>query len=38
MGDLYFHLSMSLKVKCQGVIGLPIYGFLLMFNENIGPN
>ncbi len=31
-------LSRSLKVKCEGGIGLPIYGFLLMFNSNIGPN
>ncbi len=29
---------MSLKVKCDSVIGLPIYGFLLMFNRNIWPN
>ena len=36
--DLDFDLSRSLKVKCDGVIGLPIYGFLLMFNSNIGPN
>ncbi len=33
MGDL--ELSRSLKVKCEGDIGLPIYGFLLMFNSNI---
>ena len=25
-------------MKGHGVIGLPIYGFLLMFNSNIGPN
>ncbi len=30
-----FDLSRSLKVKCEGAIGLPIYGFLLMFNSNI---
>ena len=29
---------MSLKVKCDGAIGLLIYGFLLMFNSNIWPN
>ena len=29
---------MSLKVKCNIAIGLPIYGFLLMFNGNIVPN
>ena len=29
---------MSLKVKYNGAIGLPIYGFLLMFNTNIGAN
>ncbi len=28
-------LSRPLKVKYDGVIGLPIYGFLLMFNSNI---
>ncbi len=33
-----FDLSRSLKVKCDGAIGLPIHGFLLMFNSNIGPN
>ena len=32
LGDLDFDLSRSLKVKCAGAIGLPIYGFLLMFN------
>ena len=36
--DLDFALSKSLKVKCEGAIELPIYGFLLMFNTNIGPN
>ncbi len=29
---------MSLKVKCDGAIGIPIYGFLLMFNSNMAPN
>ena len=37
LSDLEFDLSRSLKVKCNGAIGLPIYGFLLMFNSNIGP-
>ncbi len=27
--DLDFHLTRSLKVKYDGAIGLPIYGFLL---------
>ena len=36
MSDL--DLSRSFKVKCEGVIGLLIYGFLLMFNSNIWPN
>ena len=36
LGDLDFDLSRSLKVKSNGAIGLPIYGFLLMFNSNIG--
>ena len=38
MSDLDFDLSRSLKVKRDGVIRLPIYGFLLMLNSNIGPN
>ncbi len=29
---------MSLKIKSDDVIGLAIYGFLLMVNNNIGPN
>ncbi len=37
-GDLNFDLSMSLKVKCDCAIGLPIYGFQLMVNSNIWPN
>ncbi len=37
-GDLDFDLSRSIKVKCDGTIGVPIHGFLLMFNSNIGPN
>ncbi len=35
MGDLHFDLSRSLKVKCESAIGLPIYGFLLMFISNL---
>ncbi len=35
---LNFDLSRSLKVKCDSVIGLNIYAFLLMFNSNIYPN
>ena len=35
--DLDFDLSRSLKVKTDGVIGLAIYGFLLMVNSNMGP-
>ncbi len=31
-------LDFDRKGKCDGVIGLPIYGFLLTFNSNIGPN
>ena len=31
-----FGLSMPLKIKSYGVIGLAIYGFLLMVNSNIG--
>ncbi len=34
LNDLDFDLSRSLKVKCDGIIGLPVYGFLLMFNNN----
>ena len=33
-----FDLSMSHKVKCDSVIGLPIYGFLVVSNSNIWPN
>ena len=35
---LNFDLSMSLKVKYGGGIGLPIYDFPLMFNISISPN
>ncbi len=38
LGDLDFDLSRSLKFKSDDAVGLPIYGFLLMFNGNIGPN
>ena len=38
LSDLDIDLSMSLKVKCDIVIGLPIYGFLLVFNSKIWPN
>ncbi len=31
-------LSRSLKVKYDGIIGVPIYGVLLMVNSNIWPN
>ena len=35
LSDLDFDLSRSLRVKCDSVIGLPIYAFLLMFSSNI---
>ena len=38
MGDLEFNLSRSFRVKFDSAIALPVYGFLLMFNTNIGPN
>ncbi len=38
LSDLDFHLSRSLKIECDGVIGLPIYSFLLMFNSSISIN
>ncbi len=31
LSDLEFDLSRSLKVKCDDVIGLAIYGFLLTY-------
>ncbi len=31
LSDYDFELSRSLKVKCDGVIGLAIYGFLLIY-------
>ncbi len=36
LSDPEFDLSRSLKVKCHGVIGLIIYGFLLFVDSNIG--
>ncbi len=38
LSDIEFDLSRSLKVKCDSVIGLPIYAFLSVFNSNIWPN
>ncbi len=38
MSGLEFDLTRSLKVKCDYVIGLSLYAFLLMFNSNIWPN
>ena len=38
MIDLDIDLSRSLKVKCDSVTGLPIYGFILIFNSNTWPN
>ncbi len=38
LNDLDFDLSRSLKVKPIVAIRLPTYGFLLMFNCNIGSN
>ena len=35
---LNFDLIMSLKVECDGGIGLTIYDLLLIFNSNIWPN
>ncbi len=34
MGDLDFDPSMSLKVKSNDAVGISIYGFLLMSNNN----
>ncbi len=36
--DLDLGRSMITKVKSDAAIGLPIYGFLLMFNSNLWPN
>ncbi len=38
MSDIEFDLSRSLKVKCDSIMLLPLYAFLLMFNSNIWPN
>ncbi len=38
LSDLEVDPLRSLKVKCDSVIELPIYAFLLMFNSNIWPN
>ena len=38
LSDLECDLSRALKVKCDSVIGLPIYAFLSVFNINIWPN
>ncbi len=38
LSDLYFGLSTSLKVRCDSVIGFPMYYFLLVFNSYIWPN
>ncbi len=38
MSDLEFDPCRALKVKCDDVIGLSLYAFLLMFNSNIWPN
>ena len=35
LSDLEFDLSRSYRVKCDSVIGHPIYVFLLMLNSNI---
>ncbi len=35
MSNFDVDLSRSLKVKCEGVIGFPVYGLLLMCNSNI---
>ena len=37
LSDLDFDLSRSIKVKCDTVIELPVYIFLLMRNSNIRP-
>ncbi len=38
LSDLDFDISMSLKVKCDRVTGLPIYDFLAVSISNIWPN
>ena len=34
VSDLEFDLSKSIKAKCDGGIGLPIYDFWVVFNSN----
>ena len=36
LSDLDFETSMSLKVKCESVFGLPIYAFFFMFRVTYG--
>ncbi len=38
LSDLEFDLSRSLRIRCDSIIGLHIYGFLSMFNSNLWPN
>ena len=38
VSNIYFDLSRSLNVKCDGIIKLPLYDFPLMINSYIGPN
>ncbi len=38
MGILDFDCSRSVRVKCNGAIGLPSFGFLQIFNSNMWPN
>ena len=38
LSDLDIKLSRSLKIKCDDVIGIPIYCFLLIFNGSIWLN
>ncbi len=38
LSDLDYNLPKSLKVKCDTVFELPIYGFLLMVNSKTWPN
>ncbi len=38
LSDFKFDLLRSLKVKCDSVIELPMYAFLLLFNSHIWPN
>ncbi len=37
LSDLDFDLSRSLTGKCDSVVGIPIYDFPLLFNNNIWP-